>query len=86
MFSHRSMCVASHSLLPVATPRSVFIVLSSGDMEGGDDPACYQRACWMVNTKSLTCDLLDGRLGRTREGVCVHGGGVCMDCLERRFP
>lgn len=33
-------------------------------------PACYQRACWKVNTKSLTCDLLVGRPGR------VWGGGA----------
>lgn len=42
--------------------------------------ACYQRACWMVNTKSLTCDLLDGR----PRGERRVGRGP--DCLERRFP
>lgn len=41
-------------------------------------PACYQRACWTVNTKSLTCDLLGGRTVRAgrKKGGCGVVGGV----------
>lgn len=77
--SPTKLCVASHSSLPVATP-SISVVLRPWNMEGGGRTASYQRARWMVNTKSLTCDLLDGR----PRGERRVGRGA--DCLERRFP
>lgn len=74
------MCVASHSLLPVATPMERLHRpprrQRQGRREGGEGLACYQRARWTVNTKSLTCDLLGGRTARAGG---KKGAVVCLE-------
>lgn len=59
VLSHKAPGATSHSSLPVATPRLLSVETWQ---EGGGrvSRACYQRACWMTNTKSLTCDPVSG--------------------------